>query len=455
MRRGPMPTTHPLPSRGRPWRLVVIAVFVGLAALVGLALALGNPFPPRTIIMATGPDGSAFSEFGVRYREILARSGVHVELTATEGGATNLARLRDARLGVVVGFVEGGLASGEQSPGLATLGTVTIEPLWLFLRGDGRTPVGNPAQLLGGKRIAVEPAGSGGAFLTRRLLALNGLDDKRVRLLELTPERGADALLRGEVDGITMLTAVESPAMRRLLAANDVRLEGFPRADAYVARSPYLYKLVLPTGVADLARNIPPADVPMLAVAASLVVREDLHPALQYLLLEAAAEIHGGPGVFHRPGRFPAAEAIDMPLSKHAEAFYRSGRPFIYSILPFWLAGSVERLLIVLIPLFAIVLPVAHFLPTVLANMTERKIFRLYGELKLLESELAALRPDESVDEIVAALDKLAARAGRLRVGIRYQQRRFILKDHITEVQQAAERHRAALVVEPPTVGVP
>jgi hypothetical protein len=86
----------------------------------------------------------------------------------------------------------------------------------------------------------------------------------------------------------------------------------------------------------------------MLAVAASLVVRKDLHPALQYLLLEAAAEIHSGPDVFHRPGRFPAAEAIDLPLSKQAEAFYRSGRPFIYSYLPFWLAGPVERLLIVL-----------------------------------------------------------------------------------------------------------
>jgi len=87
--------------------------------------------------------------------------------------------------------------------------------------------------------------------------------------------------------------------------------------------------------------------------------------------------------------------------------------------------------------------------------MTERRIFRLYGELKLLESELAALRPDERVDDIVAALDRLAARAGRLRVGIRYQQRRFILKDHITELQEAAARHRAALLVDDTPAVVP
>ena len=40
--------------------------------------------------------------------------------------------------------------------------------------------------------------------------------------------------------------------------ADGVVLESYPRADAYVALFPSLYKVVLPTGVADLARNIPP-----------------------------------------------------------------------------------------------------------------------------------------------------------------------------------------------------
>ncbi|MGO8404019.1 hypothetical protein ACC783_38060, partial [Rhizobium ruizarguesonis] len=83
---------------------------------------------------------------------------------------------------------------------------------------------------------------------------------------------------------------------------------------AYVALFPSLSKVVLPTGVADLARNIPPRDVTLLAVETSLVVRRNLHPALQYLLLEAASEIHGGPEIFHKAGRFPAAEAINLPL---------------------------------------------------------------------------------------------------------------------------------------------
>jgi hypothetical protein len=142
--------------------------------------------------------------------------------------------------------------------------------------------------------------------------------------------------------------------------------------------------VVLPTGVADLARNIPPKDVTLLAVEASLVVRKDLHPGLQYLLLEAASEIHGGPEIFHKAGRFPAAEAVNLPLSTPAREFYRSGEPFVYRVLPLWLAGLAERLLILLIPLLVLVFPAARILPAVYRYMVEHRIYSLYGQLKVL-----------------------------------------------------------------------
>jgi TRAP-type uncharacterized transport system substrate-binding protein len=231
----------------------------------------------------------------------------------------------------------------------------------MFFRAQTR---GTVAQKLVGKRISIEPEGSATRVLARWLLALNGIDAASIDLLGLTPEQSAEALLRGEIDGLIMLTSWQSPIVQKLLVEDGIVLEGHPRADAYVARSPSWSKVVLPTGVADLARNIPPADVPLLAVEASLVVRDDIHPALQYLLLDAAAEIHGGPQIFHRAGRFPAAEPIDLPLSDTALQFYKSGRPFMYRYLPFWMAGLAERLFIVLIPLFTVVFPIAHFVPT-------------------------------------------------------------------------------------------
>ena len=277
-----------------------------------------------------------------------------------------------------VAFLESGLTSREESPDLVSLGTVSLEPLWSFFRGH--TQVTWPGKLKG-KRISIEPEGSATRVLARRLLALNGVAETSVVLLGLPPEQSAEALLRGEIDGAVMLTSWQSPVVRRLLVADGIVLENYPRADAYVALFPSLYKVVLPTGVADLARNIPPKDVTLLAVEASLVVRKDLHPALQYLLLEAASEIHGGPEIFHKAGRFPAAEAVNLPLSAQAREFYQSGLPFVYRVFPLWLAGLAERVLILLVPLFVVVFPAARFLPGIYRYMIEHRIYSLYGEL--------------------------------------------------------------------------
>ena len=65
----------------------------------------------------------------------------------------------------------------------------------------------------------------------------------------------------------------------------------------------------------------------LLATKASPVVRRDLHSTLQYLLLNAAANIHAGPSIFNRSNAFPAAEAGDIPLSDKALRFCKSGLP--------------------------------------------------------------------------------------------------------------------------------
>jgi hypothetical protein len=240
-----------------------------------------------------------------------------------------------------------------------------------------------------------------------------------------------------------MLTSGQSPAVQRLLTTNGIVLATFPRADAYVALFPLLNKLVLPTGVVDLARNVPPTDVTLLAVQESLAVRKELHPALQYILLEAASEVHGGPGIFQRAGRFPAPEAIDLPLSDQARNFYKSGRPFLYRYLPFWLSGITERLLIVLIPLVAVAYPLARLLPQLYQWWMQHHLFKLYGELKLIETELGRRGAGESIDDLVSALDGLQTRVNRMFVTVSFAQRRYILKNHIQLAREQLEKHRS------------
>lgn len=432
-------------TRKRPRLVVELVVLAVLAVLAWMTLRVGSPFPPRTIVMATGPEGSAYREFGARYQQVLQRSGVDLRLVETEGGVANLARLHDPDAEVSVAFVEGGLTTRDRSPDLVSLGTVALEPLWVFFPARAR---GTIAQKLLGKRLAVEPDGSGGGLLTRRILEMSGVAERDIELVALTPERGADALLRGEVDGAVLLTSLQSPAVRRLLASDQVVLENLPRADAYVALFPALDKVVLPAGAADLARPVPAQDVALVAAQTELTVREGLHPALQYLLLAAAAEIHGRPEVFHRAGRFPAPEAFDLPLSDQAREYYRSGRPFAYRHLPFWLAGFAESLLIVLVPLLAVVYPVARILPAAYAFVIERRIYRLYGELELLERELETSGPSAVVQ---ARLESLASRANHIKVPLAFAQRLFILRSHIAQAQQDVEKRRAP--VSSPSAG--
>src|SRR5262249_30023613 len=180
--------------------------------------------------------------------------------------------------------------------------------------------------------------GSGTRAMALRLLAMNGLDQNVLGLLSLSTAQANAALQQGDIDGLTLMASWDSKIVRQLLASSDINLVGFPRADAYVALYPYLSKLRLPAGVGNLATSRPPTDVDVIAPRASLIVRRDLHPAIQYLLLDAATQIHSAPSIFDQYGRFPAAQRDDLPLSRDALQFYKSGMPFLQRYLPFWLA---------------------------------------------------------------------------------------------------------------------
>jgi hypothetical protein len=237
-----------------------------------------------------------------------------------------------------------------------------------------------------------------------------------------------------------MLTSWESPAVRKLVAATDVDLVSFPRTDAYVALYPFLNKLVLPTGAGDLAKNRPPKDVVLIAPKASLVVRRDLHPAIQYLLLDAASEIHGGPGIFQKAGEFPAAEATDLPLSDSARQFYKSGRPFLQRYLPFWLGVLVGQLLVLAIPVVGVLYPMLRVAPAIYGWGMRRRIYRLYGQLKFLEMELDRRRPEQDVTDLAGKLDRLEERANHFRVPTAFAHMLYTLRIHMSLVRTRIDK---------------
>ena len=388
--------------------------------------------PPRTVVMATGAEGGANFEMGIRYREILAQSGVNLQLLPTTGGIENLARLRDLKSGVSVGFIQGGTTTREESPDLESLGTVFYEPLWFFYRSE----IGAGVQALRGRRVSIGTEGSGGRALALELIKRFKLDTIIGELVGYAPQVAAEKLLAGDIDAAFIVTAWDSTVVQRLIDAKGIDLASIPRADAYIAHYPFLNKLVLPAGVSDLLNNRPPADIVMLAPKGSLAVRADLHPAIQHLLLNAAVQIHSQPGVFQKAGQFPAAESIDIPLSEEAQRFYKTGRPFLQNHLPFWAATLVERVLVVFIPLSALLYPIIRFAPQIYSWVMHSRIVRLYDEMRSIESEMESRGQGYNVDAIDARLQELSQRASRLSLPTIYASMTYELRSYIDLVRQ-------------------
>jgi TRAP transporter TAXI family solute receptor len=421
------------------WPAVAIAVTV--VAIVIAALVILRHMPPRMIVMATGSKGGTFYDVGERYRAALASAGVQVRLVPTGGSAENLALLLDPHSGVSVGLIQGGtIGAAASSNKLESLGTVFYEPLWLFYKPGLRNNKGFVD--LRGRRISVGPVGSGGRALSVELLKRNGIDGQNSELLALAPEAAAEKLLAGEIDAAATLNGWEAPIVQKLITDEDIELFSFAaRADAYVALYPSLDKVVVPRGVGDLAKDLPPTDVTLFAPKASLVVHKDLHPAIQYLLLDAAVRIHSRPGIFQHANQFPAAESIDLPLSREALQFYKSGRPFLHNYLPFWVAELFGALILLLIPILGVIYPLIRFLPSLYSWLMRSKIARIYGELRFLEDEIMeARRTGGDISAMVAQFDHLEEQANHLRIPVAYASMLYELRDHIDVVRERLQK---------------
>jgi TRAP transporter TAXI family solute receptor len=407
------------------WHVVTIAVTTG--AIVCAAVFLLSTMPPRSITMATRPVGGGYNEIGRQYQALLAKAGVELRLVVTAGSVENLALLRDPRSGVDVALVQGG-SVGKTAGGLESLGTLFYEPLWIFHRGglEGAT-----LAALRGRKVSIGPVGSGSHALLLRLLERNELAQDVGELLALPPQEAAGKLLAGEIDAAALLASWDAPVVQQLIADERIKLLNMARADAYAALYPFLSKVTVPRGVGDLAKDLPPDDVTVFASKASLVVRKDLHPAIQYLLLSTAVQIHSGAGMFHRDGAFPAAEGIELPLSNEAVQSYKSGQPFLQHNLPFWMASLVGHLIVLLIPIVAVLYPMMRFLPALYGWLKRRKIARLYGELRFLEDEITGGGGPAGAAQLLARLDQLEKQANQLRMPIAYESMMYLLRNHI------------------------
>jgi TRAP-type uncharacterized transport system substrate-binding protein len=410
--------------------LAALPILLLAALAVWVLTTFVQPAPPRRVVMSTGPLDGAYHAFALRYQAHLAGYGIQLELRPSAGSVENLRRLKAREDGVSIALVQGGLVKAEDAPGLMTLGSMYYEPVWVFYRGGRDLDLGIQ---LRGKRIAIGPEGSGTRAAALLALRVTGLAERPTRLSDLGGLQAAEALMAGSIDAAFYVASAEAPAVQRLLAAPGIRLLGMRRAEAISRRLPNLHRLTLPEGAVDLARNLPPRRLELLAVTANLVAVEDLHPVIVDLMLESAKKVHGGAGLFQRAGEFPAPLDAELPLSADADRFYRDDPSFLRRYLPFWMVVWVNRVLIVAIPLLILALPFLRVVPLLYRWGVRRRIYRWYGELREIEGD--ARRGDGDRGRLSERLDLLEQRVKDLRVPAAYSSEQYELSLYVRMVR--------------------
>ena len=423
----------------------------GPFALLALLLLTGayfllDPTPPKRVVLATGPEQSDYAEFGKRYAAELKRYGIEVVQRSTQGSSENRRLLHDAAQKVDLAFVRGGSSDAaravdEETGGLplASLGSLYLEPVWLFYRGEAAKRLNREATLtqlagLRGWRVNVGARGSGVTGLLGKLLHANGVERDSLQESHLEQTPAVVALLAGEIDALVMTAAPESLMVQMLLQTPGVKLFEFAQADAYARRLPFLSAVVLPRGVVDLARDLPAHDLPLVATTTTLVAREGTHPALLQLFVQAAHNIHGGTGWLAHAGQFPSPQSTELPLAKEAERYYRDGPPLLQRYLPFWLANPIDRMWVVLVTIIAVLIPLARVVPPLYEFRIRSRVFRWYRQLREIEDALRhkSASPADLLDEV----NKLDAKAQHITVPLSYADQLYDLRSHIQLVRE-------------------
>ncbi len=420
-----------------------------------------DPQPPKTLSLATGPAGSAYAEFGQRYAQALAKNGIRVDQVTTEGSRANLQALRGDKADAA--FVRGGgadpVADGEA--GIASLGALYYEPLWVFYRQDALAPpagaasafkpaaakLTSPASVeattppplttfaqLRGLRVNVDQPGSGVPEIMQRLLQANDLGANALTLSQLAPEAAVAALQGGQLDALVLATAPESPLVQRLIRAPGIGLMDVAHGDAYVRLFPFLQAVTLPRGVVDLAHDVPPRDVSLLATTTSLLTREDTHPALRQLLAQAAQGLHGQAGWFNRARDFPNTRTSELPVSPEGDRAINGTPPFWQRYLPFWASNLLERMWLVIGGLIVLLLPLSRVVPPLYTYRVRQRVFRWYARLRQIEGRLEDGRADRT--ELLNELDELDRVANQIAVPLAHAEELYALRNNIDAVRR-------------------
>ena len=421
-------------------RTVILYLIVSIALLVAsiAVFRVIAPPPPDTIRFASGAANGAYAQTAQTYTDIFEEKGVTLNIVETTGSGDNLKLLRNGEVDAAI--VQAGVAELSDAEAIRSLGAIFYEPLWVFYRNETGILESGLEDLRGfdDLTIAAGSETSGTRKLATDMLSQNGVS---ARLVALTGEAGAEALRTGEVDVLMSVSAPTATFITELLADPEISVLSFDRALAYERRTPYLSQVIFPEGGLNLEENLPSAPIELIAPVAQVVVREDLHPAVQALLIEAMVANHKAGTLLSAPDVFPTPDRADLPIADEAERYYENGPSFLRRYFPWSVANFLERAWVLIIPLVTLLFPLIRAAPPLYRWRTRRKIYVWYKDLRVLEARGRAAHTKEEREAVIRDLYDLQAEVvGQVEVPESYTDELYRLRSHILFVSQLVKR---------------
>jgi hypothetical protein len=415
--------------------LLMMLWVLGLLVIICIALFIFfNSAAPTSLTITAGEEGSIYQKNALKYKAILAREGVTLNIVPSNGSIDNLNKLADKRVHVDVGFVQSGVVGNIKTDKLMSLGSIAYQPMMIFYRGESKNLISDFA----GKRLNVGELGSGTHSLALTMLKENGiLPGGSTKLIETPSPNPVEDLLQDKIDAIFVMgDSASLKLIKDLVKTPGINIFNFDQADGYTRRIKYLHKLVLPKGSIDLGKNIPINDLNLIAPTVELIARDTLHPALSDLLLDAANEVHGSATLFVKSGEFPNLTTQEYRISPDATRYYKSGKSFLYRDFPFWMASFINRILVVLVPLLLILIPAIKLAPSIYRWKIQLSIYPFYRALLELEKDaFGSVNDVEKRQEIMSSLDELEARLSKIKIPAAFADMFYGLRGHINFVR--------------------
>jgi TRAP transporter TAXI family solute receptor len=413
------------------WGLLALVVLVGFIVTYQY---VGAP-PPKVVRIATGANNGAYYTFAQEYSRLLADDGITLEIVPTAGSVENLQLLKNGE--VSLALIQGGSATEDDKERLRSLGSLFLEPVWIFTRNQS----GIKRFLeLKGKRVSIGVEGSGTHLLATQLLAAAGIAETNTRLIREETTHAIDSLSKGKIDAAFFVASPEAPIVRKLFAAPAVELLSFDRAAAYGSWFPFLTPVTLSEGVIDLQKNIPSHDTPLVAASAILAARRDLNASLIPAVLNAVTRVHQAGGVLEHKRQFPSVDFVDLPLNEDARRYLINGPSFLFRWLPYGTAVLLDRLKILVLPLLALLLPLFKIAPPLYTWRIRSKIYKWYAAVREVESSIQEDKVSSDPASLINRLSELDRQVASVSVPLSYTAELYHLRLHIRFLQEKLQR---------------